>query len=102
MWEFLLFKLPKEIKDAKGNISMHYKTSLTIILLDLASYGNMGGRHKTAGPIKQRRLEAPKCAQPLSARSNFSLEVPLCSHIQVFPVGNLHTLRQQEGAGTVQ
>ena len=81
---------------------MHYKTSLTIIGLDLVPYGNMGGIHKTAGPIKKRRLEAPKCAQPLSARSNFSLEVFLCSHIQVFPVGNLHPLRQQEGAETVQ
>ena len=87
LWEFLLFKLPKEIKDAKGNILMHYKTSLTIIRLDLMSYCNMDGRHKTTDTIKKRRLEAPKCAQPLSVRSNFSLEVSLCSNIQVFSVG---------------
>ena len=87
LWEFLLFKLPKEIKDAKGNISMHYKTSLTIIRLDLMSYCNMDGRHKTTDTIKRRRLEAPKCAQPLLVRSNFSLEVSLCSNIQVFSVG---------------
>ena len=30
-WRFLLFKLPKEIKDAKENISMYYKTSQTLI-----------------------------------------------------------------------
>ena len=87
LWKFLLFKLPKEIKDAKRNISMHYKTSLTIIRLDLMSYCNMDGRHKTTDTIKKRRLEAPKCAQPLSVRSNFSLEVSLCSNIQVFSVG---------------
>ena len=87
MWEFLIFTLQKEIKDAKGNISMHYETSLTIIRLDLMSYCNMDGRHKTTDTIKKRRLEAPKCAQPLSVRSNFSLEVSLCSNIQVFSVG---------------
>ena len=91
LWEFLLFKFPKEIKDAKGNISMHYKTSLTIIRLDLMSYCNMDGRHKTTDTIKKRRLEAPKCAQPLSVRSNFSLEVSLCSNIQVFSVGKTFT-----------
>ena len=80
LWEFLLFKLPKEIKDAKGNISMHYKTSLTIIRLDLMSYCKMDGRHKTTDTLKKTRLEAPKCAQPLSVRSNFSLEVFLCSN----------------------
>ena len=85
--EFLLFKFPKEIKDAKGNISMRYKTSLTIIRLDLMSYCNMDGRHKTTDTIKKRRLEAPKCAQPLSVRSNFNLEVSVCSKIQVFSVG---------------
>ena len=47
LWEYLLFKLPKEIKIAKGNISIHYKTSLIIIRLDLMSYCNMDGRHKT-------------------------------------------------------
>ena len=83
----LLFKPSKEIRDRKGNISMHYKTSVTIIRLDLMSYYNMDGRHKTTDTIKKRRLEAPKCAQPLSVRSNFSLEVSLCSNIQVFSVG---------------
>ena len=62
---------------------MHYKTSLTIIRLDLMSYCNRGGRNKTEDTIKKRRLEAPKCAQPLSVRSNFSLEVSLRSNIQV-------------------
>ena len=79
MWEYSLFKLPKEIKVARGNISMHYKTSLTITRLDLMSYCNMDGRHKTTGTTKKRRLEGPKYAQPLSVRSNFSLEVSLCS-----------------------
>ena len=53
LWEFLLFKFPKEIKDAKRNISMHYKTSLNIIRLDLLSYYNMDGRHKMTGTIKK-------------------------------------------------
>ena len=66
---------------------MHYKTSVTIICLDLMSYCNMDGKHKTTDTIKRRRLEAPKCAQPLLVRSNFSLEVSLCSNIQVFSVG---------------
>ena len=79
MWEYSLFKLPKEIKVAKGNISMHYKTSLTITRLDLMSYCNMDGRHKMTDTTKKRRLEGPKYAQPLSVRSNFSLEVSLCS-----------------------
>ena len=86
LWKFLLFKLPKEIKDAKGNISLHYKTSLTIICFDLMPYCNMDGRHKTTD-TKKRRLEASKCAQPLSVRSNFNLEVSLCSNIQVSLVG---------------
>ena len=68
LWEFLLFKLPKEIKDAKGNISLHYKTSLTIICLYIMSYCNMDGRHKTTDKIKKRRLEVRKGAQPLSVR----------------------------------
>ena len=55
------------------------------------------GRQK----IKKRLLEAPKCAHPLSVRSNFSLEVSLCSNIQVFSDDNLHRLRQQEGLGRV-
>ena len=59
---------------------MHYKTSLTIIRLDLMSYCKMDGRHKTTDTLKKTRLEAPKCAQPLSVRSNFSLEVFLCSN----------------------
>ena len=84
MWEYSLFKLPKEIKVARGNISMHYKTSLTITRLDLMSYCNMDGRHKMTDTTKKRRLEGPKYAQPLSVRSNFSLEVSLCSNIQVF------------------
>ena len=79
MWEYSLFKLPKEIKVARGNISMHYKTSLTITRLDLMSYCNMDGRHKMTDTTKKRRLEGPKYAQPLSVRSNFSLEVSLCS-----------------------
>ena len=66
---------------------MHYNTSVTIIRLDLMSYCNMDRKHKTTDTIKMRRLEAPKCAQPLSVRSNFSLEVSLCSNIQVFSVG---------------
>ena len=87
MWEVLLFKFLKEIQDAKGNISMHYKTSLTIVRLELMSYCNKDGRHKTTDTTKKRLLEAPKYAQPLSVRSNFSLEVSLCSNIQVFSVG---------------
>ena len=81
MWEFLLFTPPKEIKDSKGNISIHHKTSLPIILLDLMSYCNMNGKHETTGTIKKRHLDAPESAQPLSVRSNFSLEVFLCSNI---------------------
>ena len=102
LWKFMLFKLPKEIKDAKGNISMHYQTSLTIIRLDLMSYCNMDGRHKTTDTIKKRRLEAPKCAQPLSVRSNFSLEVSLCSNIQVFSVGKRSHITSVRGAWTGQ
>ena len=60
MWEFLLFKFPKEIKDAKGNISMHYKTSLNIIRLDLMSYYNMDGRHKTTHIIKKEAFGSTK------------------------------------------
>ena len=81
---------------------MHYKTSLTIIRLDLMSYCNMDGRHKTTDTIKKRRLEAPKCAQPLSVRSNFSLEVSLCSNIQVFSVGKLSHIKPTRGARTGQ
>ena len=66
---------------------MHYKTSQTIIRLDLMSYCHMVGRHKTTDKINKRRLEAPKCAQPLLVRSNFSLEVSPCSNMQVFSVG---------------
>ena len=60
MWEFLLFKFPKEIKDAKGNISMHYKTSLNIIRLDLMSYYNMDGRHKTTHIRKKEAFGSTK------------------------------------------
>ena len=102
LWEFLLFKIRKKIKDTRGNISMHYKTSVTIIRLDLMSYCNMDGRHKTTDTIKKRRLEAPKCAQPLSVRSNFSLEVSLCSNIQVFSVGKPTHITSTRGAGTGQ
>ena len=66
---------------------MDYKTSVTNIRLDLMSYYNMDGRHKTADTIKKRRLEAPKCPQPLSVRSDFSLEASLCSNIQVYSFG---------------
>ena len=59
-----------------------------MIRLDLMSYYNMDGRHETTDAIKKRRLEAPKCAQLLSVRNNFSLEVSHCSNIQVFSVGN--------------
>ena len=37
----------------------------------------MDGGHKTTDTIKKRRLEAPKFAQPLPVRSNFSLEVSM-------------------------
>ena len=102
LWEFLLFKLPKEIKDAKGNISMHYKTSLTMIRLDLMWQCNMDGRHKTTDTIKKSHLEAPRCAQSLPVRSNFSLEVSLCSNIQVFSVGKPSHITSTRGAGTGQ
>ena len=96
--EIFALQASKGNKDAKRNISMHYKTSLTIIRLDLMSYCNMDGRHKTTDTIKKRRLEAPKCAQPLSVRSNFSLEVSLCSNIQVFSVGKpWHITSTREG-----
>ena len=52
MREFSLFKFPKEIKDAKGNISMHYKTYLNIIRLGVMSCQNMDERHKTTHTIK--------------------------------------------------
>ena len=80
---------------------MHYKTSLTIIRLDLMSYCNMDGRHKTTDTIKKRRLEAPKCAQPLSVRSNFSLEVSLCSNIQVFSWQTFTHYVSKRGLGRV-
>ena len=56
LWEFLLVKLPKEIKDAKVNISMHYKTSLTVICNVVLQYT---WRHKSTDTVKKRRLEAP-------------------------------------------
>ena len=97
MWKFLLFKRPKEVKDTRANISMHYKTSLTIIRLDLMSYCNMDGRHKTTDTINKRSLEAPKCAQPSSVRTNFSLEVSLCSNIQIFSVGKPAHITSKRG-----
>ena len=81
---------------------MHYKTSLTIIRLDLMSYCNMDGRHKTTDTIKKRRLEAPKCAQPLLVRSNFSLEVSLCSNTQVFSDDKPSQITSTRGAGAGQ
>ena len=93
----MLFKRPKEVKDTRANISMHYKTSLTIIRLDLMSYCNMDGRHKTTDTINKRSLEAPKCAQPSSVRTNFSLEVSLCSNIQVFSVGKPAHIKSTRG-----
>ena len=66
---------------------MHYKTSLNIIRLELMLYCNMDGRHKMTDTIKKKRLEAPKCAQPLSVRNKFSLEVSVYWNIQVFAVG---------------
>ena len=87
LWEFSLFKLSKEIKDAKGNISMYYKTSLTITRLDLTSFYNMDGIHKTTDTIKKRHFESPQCAESLSIRNNFKLEVSPCFNIQVFSVG---------------
>ena len=80
---------------------MHYKTSVTIIRLDLMSYYNMDRRHKTTDTIKKKRLEATKCAQPLSVRSNFSLEVSLCSNIQVSSVGKPSHYVNKRGLGRV-
>ena len=76
---------------------MHCKTSLTIICLDFMLYCNMDGRHKTTDTIKKRHLEAPKCAQSLSVRSNFSLEVSLCSNIQVFSVSKRSHITSTRG-----
>ena len=39
---------------------MHYKTSLNIIRLDLMSYYNMDGRHKTTGTIKKEAFGSTK------------------------------------------
>ena len=60
LWEFLLFKFPKETKDAKGNISVHYEASLNVICLDLMSYCNMDGRHKTTGTMKEEAFGSTK------------------------------------------
>ena len=54
-------------------------------------YCNMDGKHKMTDTTKRRRLDVPKCAQSLPVRSNFSLEVSLCSNIQVFSVGKTFT-----------
>ena len=100
--EFLLFKLPKEIRDAKGNISMHYKTSLTIICLDLMSYCSMDRRHKTTSTIKNRRLGAPKCAQPLSIRSNFQFRgYSLFQHSSFFSQQTITHYINKRGLGRV-
>ena len=40
---------------------MHYKTSLTIIRLDLMSYCNMDGRHKTTDNIKEASGSTKVC-----------------------------------------
>ena len=56
----MLFKFPKEIKDAKGNIWMHYKTSQNITRLDLTSYYNMDGSHKMRGAIKKETFGSTK------------------------------------------
>ena len=58
----------------------------------------MDGRHKMTDTIKKRRLEAPKCAQPLSLRSNLSLEVSLCFNIQFFSVGKPSHITSTRGA----
>ena len=55
---FALF--PKEIKNAKRNISMHYKTFLNIICLDLMSSYSMDGRHKTTGAVKKEAFGSTK------------------------------------------
>ena len=47
--------------------------------------------------IKRRRLEAPKCVQPLSIRNNLSLEVSLCSSIQSFSFAKLSRITQTRG-----
>ena len=39
---------------------MHYKTSLNIIRLDLMSYYNMDGRHKTTGTITKEAFGSTK------------------------------------------
>ena len=65
------------------------------------SYYNMDGRHKTTDTTKKRRLEAPKCVQPLSVRSSFSLEVSLCSKIQVSLVGKPSHYVSKRGLGRV-
>ena len=71
---------------------------MTIIRLDLMSYCNMDGKHKTTDTTKKRRLETPKFAQPLSVRSNFSLGVSLCSNIQFFSVGTPLHITSTRGA----
>ena len=79
MREFWLFKLLKEIKDAKGNISMHDKTSLTIILSAIWMENIKRQTQWKRGVWKHQSLHSEK--------SIFSLEVSLCSNIQVFSVG---------------
>ena len=99
LWEFLLFKLPKEIKDTKGNISMHCKTSLTIIRLNLVLHYNMDGRHETTDTTKKKRLEAPKYAQPLSV-NDFSLEASLCCN-KIFSWQTFTHYSNKRGLGRV-
>ena len=48
--------------DAKRNTSMHYKTSLTIIYLDLMWYYNMDGRQETTGNKKEAFRSTKVCA----------------------------------------
>ena len=47
--------------------------------------------------IKRRRLEAPKCVQPLLVRNNLSLEVSLCSSIQSFSFAKPSRITQTRG-----
>ena len=51
---------------------------------------------------KKSHLEAPKWAQPLSVRNNFSLEVSFCPNIQVFSVGKPSHITPTKEAETGQ
>ena len=60
-----------EIKDAKGNISTHYKTSLNIICLDLVLYYNMDGRHKTTGMLKNEAFGSTNVCTAVIGKKSF-------------------------------